>query len=166
MKNMNKRKLLLLAAVAVMLLAGVGGTVAYLVAQTDPVVNTFEATHVEISVDDGVVTNNGSIDAYVRAAVVVTWQDANGNVHAQMPNYTVNAGSGWDQQSDGFYYYENPLSPEDSTSKLTVNCGETGPDGYVLAVEILAQGIQAEPADVVTTAWGYTPPTEETEGGE
>lgn len=158
MKNMNKRKLLLLAAVAALLLAGVGGTVAYIVAHTDPVVNTFEATHVAVDVHaDGTIENTGNIDAYIRAAVVATWQDDSGTVHATAPDYTVTH-DGW-TLNDGFYYYSSAVAPEASTTALHASTTAEAPaEGYTVKVEILAQAIQAEPTNVVTEEWGYTPP--------
>lgn len=165
MKTMNKRRLLLLAAVAALLLAGVGGTIAYIVTQTEPVVNTFEATHVAVEVqNDYRIKNTGDIKAYIRAAVVVTWQDASGNVYAQKPDvdlFTEN--DGWTlNDADGYYYYNTPVASGEFTSAL-VEIPETLPDppadGYNFTVEILAQGIQSEPASVVgdVYVWGYTP---------
>ena len=157
MRNMNKRKLLLLAAVLALLLAGVGGTVAYIVAHTDPVVNTFEATNVAVQVQgDKSIKNIGSIDAYIRAAVVATWQDGSGNVHATAPGLTVAETNDWDENG-GFYYYTSKVPAGQSTGALSITTSGTAPSGYTLKVEILAQGIQAEPDAAVTAAWGFVP---------
>ena len=90
----NKKAWLLLIAVAAMLLAVVGGTVAYLVTRTSPEVNTFTPSKVACSVVETFknnvksnvqVKNTGDTAAYLRAAVLVTWQDASGNVLGTAP---------------------------------------------------------------------------------
>ena len=76
--------LLLTAALAI------GGTLAYLYTNSDTVTNTFNPTDVEIVVVEKVegniksevkIANTGKADAFIRAKVVITWQDASGNVY-------------------------------------------------------------------------------------
>lgn len=174
-RTINGRKGLIAAVALVLLLcAAVGGTLAWLTTQTDPVVNTFTAAHVTCQVDEdfdqGIkknvkIENTSDIDAYIRAAIVVCWADANGNVSAKPvtdDDYTMNLNlnsSGWVKGNDGYYYYTRPVSPDDPnnfTSVLINSCapGENkAPDGYNLQVTILAEAIQSTPADAVTTAW-------------
>ena len=172
-----------IAAWVLLLIAGataITGTVtAWLSAATEPVKNDFvSATSPEISVSETFQDNkktNVSVDVgspgyavFVRAAVVVTWQNTSGEVLGKLPvegtDYTAEyATSGWFQK-DGFWYCESPLT-SGKTPVLIQSCepvaGKT-PDGYGLNVEIIAQTIQAlgttdaggTPA--VTDAWNIT----------
>lgn len=174
-KNTGRRSPMGRAAATVLALvlilgAAVGGTLAYLVTQTDPVTNTFEPSHVSCKIEeefDGttksnvIVQNTGDIDAYIRAKVVITWKDANGNVYAAAPergtDYTITYGDGWTKGSDGIYYCNSKVAANNgSTPVLIKECRQTGtaPEGYALSVEILAEAIQAEPAAAVKEAWG------------
>lgn len=174
----------LLVALAVLSLT-VGGVVAYLSASTDAVENKFVS---DASTDPAVIETfrnnektNVVVDVgdpgyavYVRAAVVVTWKDTDGNVWGEAPeagvDYTIDLGEDWFLGSDGFYYYTEPVAydGEDGTTKLTTNLIDScapvagkAPTGYTLNVEIIAQTIQAlgtTDGDVpaVTAAWGVT----------
>ena len=178
MRNTNKsgfrwkRSGILLAAVIVLLAGAVGGTWAFLVAQSEPVQNNFTYAHVRCTIDekfDGTtksdvqIQNTGDISAYIRARIVVTWKDASGNVSSTVPvkntDYTIAFNTtDWTQQ-DGYWYCKNAVDAKDFTPVLITKCEKTGaaPDGYDLSVEILADAIQSEPASAVTEAWKYTP---------
>ena len=71
---------------------------------------------------DVTVTNNNEFDVYVRAKVIVSWQDANGNTLAVTPlegtDYTVEYGTDWTKKADGYYYYNKPLGDGQSTTDL------------------------------------------------
>ena len=85
MKLNRKKGILLLAAAMLILVCGVGSTLAYLATQTGQVQNTFEPAYVRSSVieeswNDGnlvksnvTIKNTGNVSAYIRAAIVVTW---------------------------------------------------------------------------------------------
>lgn len=170
--RINKAAVLLTAAV---LLIGtvVGSTVAYLIAQTDAVENTFEYAKVSCEVTENFngsektdvkVENTGTTDAYIRATYVVNWLDSNGNIAASVPeeyryDLTENPGGKWTKGADGYFYYLTPVAPHVSTPGSLLNCKVTCPENpeYTLSVEILADAIQSEPASAVKEAWGYTP---------
>lgn len=171
--RINKAAVLLTAAV---LLIGtvVGSTVAYLIAQTDAVENTFEYAKVSCTVKEDFnggntkknvqITNTGSTNAYIRATYVVNWLDSNGNIAASVPegyryDLTENPGGEWTKGNDGYFYYLTPAAPGDSTPGSLLTCTVTRPENpeYTLSVEILATAIQSEPASAVTEAWGNTP---------
>lgn len=178
MRNTNKsgfrwkRSGILLAAVIVLLAGAVGGTWAFLVAQSEPVQNNFTYAHVSCTINekfendvksDVKIKNTGDIPAYIRARIVVTWKDTSGNVSAAVPvkdtDYTITFNeTDWMQQGD-YWYCKTAVNPDGFTPKLITECKKTGtaPDGYDLSVEILADAIQSEPASAVTEAWGYTP---------
>lgn len=180
MRNTNKsgfrwkRSGILLAAVIVLLAGAVGGTWAFLVAQSEPVQNNFTYAHVRCTIDeefDGTtksdvqIQNTGDIPAYIRARIVVTWKDASGNVSAvpvKDSDYTMDMGTGWTEGKDGYWYCKTAVNPNVSTPELITECKKTAnanvPDGYDLSVEILADAIQSEPASAVTEAWGEDNP--------
>lgn len=177
MRNTNKsgfrwkRSGILLAAVIVLLAGAVGGTWAFLVAQSEPVQNNFTYAHVSCTIDekfDGTtksdvkIQNTGDIPAYIRARIVVTWKDERGNVSAvpvKDTDYTITFNETDWTQNDGYWYCNIPVAAMDSTPALITECKRTGtaPEGYNLSVEILADAIQSEPASAVTEAWNYTP---------
>ena len=181
MRNTNKsgfrwkRSGILLAAVIVLLAGAVGGTWAFLVAQSEPVQNNFNYAQVSCRIDekfensvksDVKIQNTGDIPAYIRARIVVTWKDASGNVSAAVPvkdsDYTITFnGEKWTQQGD-YWYCKTAVNPDDFTPELITECKKTDnanvPDGYDLSVEILADAIQSEPASAVTEAWGKDNP--------
>lgn len=165
MKRMNSKAVVLLITIAVLLTVTVGGTVAYLAASTPSVTNVFTPGSVvpgieeDTTTEEGVkqdvtIKNNGTVDAYIRAKIVVTWQNAAGNVYPTMPvkdtDYTIDYGTekGWTLENDGFYYYNSKVGSGLSTNNLIDSCSpstpSTAPDGYTLHVEILAQAIQAD----------------------
>ena len=173
MKNRKRRKFikssLLLIAVAALLVAAVGGTVAYLVTNTSSVVNTFTPAnvHTEIKEEfDGTnkssikVENKGNIPVYVRVALVGNWcKNEGGNtviVDAYTPNFSL--GNGWIKGNDGYYYYTTPLGAGGTTSDLlgTSITESVRADGARLEITVLQQSIQAEPTTAVQNAWGVT----------
>lgn len=177
MRNTNKsgfrwkRSGILLAAVIVLLAGAVGGTWAFLVAQSEPVQNNFTYAHVSCAVKetfDGTtksnvqIQNTGDIPAYIRARIVVTWKDASGNVSAvpvKDSDYTMTVGTGWTKGTDGYWYCNTAVAAGGETPVLITKCEKKGtaPKDYDLSVEILADAIQSEPASAVTEAWDYTP---------
>lgn len=170
---MKTKQPVALVALLLLLCCTVAGTLAYLVDSTDPVTNTFTPAHVSTAVDEtfenGVksdvkIQNTGDIPAYIRAAVIINWADANGNVSAtpvEATDYTIKwTMDGW-VEHNGYYYYTTPVATGALTGQLFTECelaeGITPPKGYSLQVTILADGIQSEPADAVIQAWGVDP---------
>ena len=164
--RMNRTAVLLIAVI-LLISTAVGSTVAFLATKTEPVENSFEYADVscEVTEDrdtDGSIVqvkNTGTISAYIRAAVVANWIDADGNIAASVPegySYDLTCSSGsWVQGKDGFFYYLLPVAPgaltEGSLLTCTVTCPET-PE-YTLSVEVLAEAIQSTPASAVKEAW-------------
>ena len=174
----SKKTLTLLVALLVIFTVSVGSTLAFLITQTDSVVNTFTPGEIK---GDVIETFNGetkedvkiSIDsdsdvsAYVRALVVVSWQDADGNVYGQKPvagvDYTITMGtsSNWFEGANGYYYYSEPLGADlDTTTDVLIkSCTQKQAcenPKYKLNVDVIAEAIQAEPVDAVKEAWGVT----------
>lgn len=155
----------LMASLLVVLGLAVGGTVAILFDETKPITNTFTPAEITTTVTEDVTTgvkknvqikNTGTTDAWIRAAVIITWQDANGNVYGKAPvagtDYTIDCtadktGSNWVTGNDGFYYYTSPVAAGESTGVLISECKyvANAPTGYNLCVEILGSAIQSYP---------------------
>lgn len=168
----NKKSIAMLVSIIALLTIVVGTTIAYLYTNTPSITNTFTPTKVTTTIEEKPgnvkeevkVKNTGDIDAYIRATVIVTWKNADGDVYATEPvkgtDYTVTwTMSGWEKGSDGYYYYTSKVTPGESTGVLLTDCEPIegkAPEGYQLSVEILASAIQAEPASAVVDAWGVT----------
>ena len=153
-------------ALALVLTVSAGGTLAWLFTSTDPVENTFSPAEMGIVVHetfedniktDVYVENTSQADVYIRAAIVVNWQDDAGNVVAvpvKADDYTMVLNSNWDK-IDGYYYCKKANEKEPTkTVPLILSCTPNAPTEYKLSVSIIAQAIQAEPANAVTDAWG------------
>ena len=174
----NKKSITMLVSLILIITIGVGGTLAYLVATTGEVKNTFTPSQVNISVDETLNGNtksdvkisnhNDSVKSYIRAAIVANWMDEDGNVWAATPvlgiDYTMTTGGNWTLGTDGYYYHKGAVNPDADTSVLISSASpitEAPADGYYLSIEILAQGIQADGVDSegktpVELAWGTT----------
>lgn len=161
MKKINKKLLALLISAALLLTFAVSGTVAFLADSTGAVVNTFEPTHVIVSVTDSiseggiknkvVIKNESNIKAYIRAAVVANWCNEDGQI--VMPwNGSITPKTGWTRgESDGYYYYKDPVAANTvvPTPLFDSYTAPTPPvAGLHLEMDILVQGIQAEGMNV------------------
>lgn len=161
---------------AVLLLLGVvvGSTIAYLIADTTPVENSFTYAKVSCQVTESFnettksnvqIKNTGTTEAYIRATWVVNWLDSNGKIAASVPaeysySLTPNPDGTWQAGNDGYYYYWTPVAPGASTPGSLLTCTVTYPENpeYTLSVEILATAVQSAPAKAVQEAWGVTAP--------
>ena len=153
----------LIIALALILVLAVGGTVAYIFTQTDPVINTFTPTEAKITVDEKtnnnqkteiIVKNNSTgVPVYIRVALVANMIDEDKNVTgaADVPTFTL--GDNWLVGNDGYYYYTEPVPVGESTGNLLKAPMELSEN---MQVVVLADAIQAEPTTAVTQAWGVT----------
>ena len=162
----NIRQLALLLAMVLLLGVGTGATVAYLMANSRSVTNSFEPGSVDCVVKEDYsiqVTADSDVDGYIRAAILINWVDGDGNVYAIAPQgISVTTGDGWAQEEDGYYYYSVAVSPGNSTNPLINELQQpanmTAPEGYSLQVEILAEVIQAKGgAGHTASDWGKSP---------
>lgn len=172
-----KRLATLLVSLVLVLGVAVGGTVAFLSTRTDSKENTFTPSKVTCAVTETfnnnvksnvAVKNTGDTTAFIRAAINVTWMSnkdaANQTVSAKVPvkdtdySITFAKNTNWIQGADGYYYYQLPVGPQDSTEVLIEECkllkDAAVPDGYHLSVEIVASAIQSVPEAAVKAAWG------------
>ena len=149
----------LLVAIALLLLVAVGGTLAYILTNTDALENVFNPSRVSCAVvedqktegaENGQVSvtqktnvkikNTGDTDAYIRVALVVTWKNEEGKVWANAPvlgsdySMTLDLSNGWVDGNDGFYYYTQSVAPNGLTNVLITEAnqlttGHVGTDG-------------------------------------
>lgn len=176
------RSLILLLTLVLLIGSGIGMTVGFLSTRTEPVQNDFTYGKVSCEVletfgkesnryikRDVRIKNTGNTSAYIRVLLVFTWKDAEGNVYVNKPqinkDYQINPdiSNGWSiyQNSIGTYsyYYKYPVAAGKETPNLIDSLsqipGVVGPENgkYALSVEIVADAVQAEPADAVTDAW-------------
>lgn len=136
-KNLTKKRLtVLLVSLSLILVVGVGVTLAYVFASTGNVVNTFTPSHVSCAVVENnsatentgnpvnvesksnvMIKNTGDTEAYIRVAVIVNWKNNDGHVWATAPKsdeYTIiydTSNPKWVKlASDNFWYYTAPVS--------------------------------------------------------
>lgn len=173
----GKKTVAVMAAVSLLLALAVGGTVAYIAAKSALIKNQFQPAQVSCEVETNgdtiKVENTSDVSAYIRAAVVVNWMDASGNVYGIAPKdseYKLQYGGDWQKVGD-FYYYKAkvsaPVSKKDNDKVFTaplingITVTGTAPDGYTLTVEVVAEAIQAEGlkngVKAVEDAWGVDP---------
>lgn len=188
MKKRKTKQTSLLIALIIVLSFSVVGTIAYLIDITSEKNNVFTPSEVTCTVhepnwNDGAkikenvsIQNNGDTDAYIRATIIVTWQNAAGEVLAQKPvagtdySLELNEDGSWDidNTTDDYYYYTSVVpaigdsaSSEEQTytTALIKTCevkAEAPQDGYTLHVEVIASAIQSNPSTVVSENWGVT----------
>ncbi len=170
-RKLNKKSLLIIALTVVVLLATVGGVLGYLYSRPQPITNEFTPSFVTCEVEeafengvkqDVAIRNTGNVNAFIRAAVVVTFQDSDGKVLATAPkegtDYTVKwAQNGWMKGSDGFWYHGAEVEPNELTANLIETATAiTAPDGFSLNIRIIATAIQSNPTQAVQEAWNVT----------
>ena len=174
--TVRRRSIILLVSLLSVIALSVGTTLAFIFTNTGKVENTFNPTRVSCEVTEEFenniktnvsIKNTGNTDAYIRATVIVTWVNNDGNVYATAPqedtDYTItladNFGENWLTDSNGFYYCKAPVAPDSDTPLLIKECKVIegkAPEDYHLSVEILASAIQSEPSSVVAEQWGVT----------
>ena len=174
--TVRRRSIILLVSLLSVIALSIGTTLAFIFTNTGKVENTFNPAQISCEVTEEFknniktnvsIKNTGNTDAYIRAAVIVTWVNNDGNVYATAPqednDYTItladNFGENWLTASNGFYYCKAPVAPDRETPQLIKECSVIdgkAPEGYLLSVEILASAIQSEPSSVVEEQWGVT----------
>lgn len=149
--------------------AAVGTTLAFVIARTNSIENTFTPPDVNVelsmagdvtNVKDNLVINKGDVPVYARVAVVATWVKTENGVeqtYSTAPEVAITLNDGW-VQIDGFYYLTAPLAAGNSSAPIA-SVGaptNTAPEGYELKVQVLASVIQSTPENAVEEAWGVT----------
>lgn len=167
----KKRIFLLVAAIVAVVAVAAGGTFAWFTDSSETKTNAFSngevSCKIEETFENGVksdvkVKNTGTVDAYVRAALVINWVDESGNVYASAPeensDYTIQLDTeNWFEASDGYYYCKNKVVPNSESAVFIIECRQSdsaaAPEGCHLQVKVIASAIQADPDDAVQAAW-------------
>ena len=174
-KKANKRIGILILSLLLIAAAAIGGTMAYLTAETPKVVNTFTPAEVTTDIDEDFngeaktrieVKNTGDIDAYIRVKLVTYRVNEAGSPiggAAAIPEFDL--GPNW-VKHEGYYYYTLPVDPNESTLDLIADGDQivledyrdnpTDPDGGKQVIEVMAEAIQSEPVQAVGEAWGVS----------
>ena len=139
------------------------------------VIETFDGDKT-VKSDVKVHVGDTGYPVYVRAEILITWQDKNGIVYYTKPNAGTDYGlelnlTDWKLASDGFYYYQKSVESNGDTDVLIEKCEQkaeaAAPSGYSLSVEIITQTVQAigrtdgdangeNTIDAVEDAWGVS----------
>lgn len=167
-----RREFVLVCSIAILVLGMVGGSLAYLFTNTDDVTNTFTPATIGVDIDENLTEqtksnvrfqNTGDLPVYMRAKVIVNWEDENGNIVADVPEgYSVTRsalGQGWTAHGDGYFYYNQPVDAGEYSGVLYDSITAVYPEDheYYLLVDVLVETIQAEPEQAVIDAWGFVP---------
>jgi len=155
----GKKRLILVVCLVLLLVIGVGTTMAYFHLASGPVINTFQAGSAGAKVNEVVsgntkneitVTNTGKSPVYVRVRLVSYYEDSKGNVLPQAsPCLSFTLGDNWVYHG-GYYYYNAPLAAGATTEDL-LGTDLAMSEGQV--IEVLADTVQATPAQAVKDAW-------------
>ena len=168
---MSKKKVILLFGFPILLIT-LGITYALMFDQTEPVNNEFRAASIynplikEDFTTGNLVKKNvkismseASYQSYIRAKVIVNWQDDDGNALAEPPelgvDYSITYTLGnWMLSNDGYYYYKYPITGETDVLISEAKVLKKAPkSGYKLNIEIIAQAVQSVPQDAVRESW-------------
>ena len=167
-KRRSKKTGMLFLSLLLVATMVVGGTLAYLFTNTEPVKNIFTPSYVSCSVTESFdgetksnvnVTNTGNIDAYIRVKLV-TYRVNDKGYHiggtAKIPPF--DPGAGWVENGD-YYYYTKPVAPGANPAAALINSIDligsyTDADGGKQVIEVMAEAIQSVPEDAVKAAWG------------
>ena len=172
-RKFSRKTLAFAISLAALVLVTAAVTLAYIVATTPPVNYDLTPAVVSCSVTDTdgermnsvAVKNTGNVDSYVRAVVTVNWvSESDGSIYAPAPavsaDYSIDFGQSahWHLGSDGFYYYTAPVGAAQSTELLISRVTQMAeaPEGCRLAVNVIAQSIQANPKKAAEELWGVT----------
>lgn len=157
--------------IVLILMIVIGGTIAFLTTQNS-IENSFVLGQVKPEIkenfnsankvkEDVYVKNSGNVPIFVRTAIIINWKDKEGRVLDLPPakdvDYSISfsTSTNWIKSQDGYYYYKNALDVNDDTDILIEECIQTREyEDRTLEVNIIVQGIQAEPANAVEEAWG------------
>lgn len=155
------KSVIIVLSIILLVCIGVGATLAYFANSTGPVINTFQSGTVGAEIVEDIsgntknsitVKNTGSVPVYVRVRLVSYFEDDSGVLPQDSPVVSVTLDTNW-KQIGSYYYYKLPVGAGDSTGNLL---------GSQLAmvnnqvIEVLADTVQATPADAVEAVWSVT----------
>lgn len=153
-----------------LLICLVTGSVAYLIKQNS-LKNEFLIGEVKTEVMEEFNINNkikqnvrikniGNVPIYIRAKIVISWKDKQGNILEGIPEQNVDYSikfsktSNWMKSNDGYYYYKKAIEQNTYTDILIEECKQLKEyEDKILEVSIANQAIQGSPIKAVIEAW-------------
>ena len=154
----------LLVLICVIVVFSATGVFGFLTDTSSVVKNEFKVASVTCEAkSDYTVENTGNIPALIRVKLLVNWIDEDGNVLFPAPedaSYRLSlADSGWTHvggtdPASGYWYCNQILSPQESSSVPLVRT--VSASGGKLQIMMLAEAIQATPADAVRESWNMS----------
>ena len=168
-KTLRTGRVTAIVMATVLLLAlAIGGTVAWLSTNDEPITNTFTPSQVACKVTenfDGTVKTNvnveniGDAQAFIRVKLV-TYRTNDAGQHiggtAELPGFEL--GDNWVKYGD-YYYYTKPVEPNRTpatnlTDSMTLKGNYDDADGGYQSIDVMAEAIQSVPEAAVKAAWG------------
>jgi hypothetical protein len=155
MKHGNTKRLSIIIVGAILIVASVSVTVAYIIIRSPEITNLFVPAKIDCqvleteTVIDGVVTkksvrvqNTGNCDAYIRVRVVTYWEDSKGNLVARTSpenkfdgDWKYNDAAWIYDDTNQTFYHKAPIGANDVTAELL----GSGFDGITLKPESVEQ---------------------------
>lgn len=170
-KFTGKRAIILLVSLILLFSISTGATIAFIVAKSNSVNNSFIPPVFRINLQSShSVKNVGNFPAYIRAYSVMTWASVEDEhtISSQEPVYTqenVNNANefeivfaddyqtNWFLAADGFYYYRHIVKPGEEILLVKTIYQLKEKPGYELRYELLTSAIQANTPDALEEAW-------------
>jgi hypothetical protein len=155
MKHGNTKRLSIIIVGAILIVASVSVTVAYMIIRSPEITNSFVPAKIDCQVletetiIDDVVTktsvtaqNTGDVDAYIRVRVVTYWEDSKGNLVARTSpenkfdgDWKYNDAAWIYDDTNQTFYHKAPVGANDVTAELL----GSGFDGITLKPESVEQ---------------------------
>ena len=174
-----KRYTLLLISLFMLIVASIGGTIAYLQDSSAKVENTFTPAKVTIRIDEtkqenikydirvtnATIASKDAIPVYVRAKLVIYWTDVIDGKEQVIPkpagddySVVVPAPVGTWFRVEDTYYYPSVEEPGSSTYAMVLQANPITvsiPDNLTVKcyIDVRAEAIQADPESVVGQVW-------------
>ena len=162
----GKKLLVMVLSLVLLISVSTGVTLAYFSRMSAPVINTFQAGSVGAKIEETVsentkesirVTNTGDSPVYVRVRLVNYWMDGEDIAPKASTLHVSEDTAKWKKIGE-YYYYTAPLAGGATTENL-LKAGitmTTDSNGYTQVIDVLADTVQAAPADAVQAVWSIS----------
>ncbi len=151
-----RKEIMLLSSIAVLLVGVIGGSLAYLISNSEQVDNALSPAKTGIDIEEKFnkeskenvkVKNTGEYPVYARATYVAYWvsdeEESAGTVLPEIPELTSSFGSDWTKNGDGYWYYSKILAEGETSSKFIDSMTADKVEGRHLVVDVIMETVQA-----------------------
>lgn len=156
-----KKRITTLLCIVVLLCAGVSATLAYFAMSASPVINTFQSGSVGAIIEEQLegntkksitVRNSGDSPVFIRVRLISYWTSGENIAPTDSGTVSFTIGEGW-KPIGAYYYYTEPVAGGSATGNLlgSAIAMETGQ-----VIEVLADTVQATPAEAVQEVWNVS----------